>query len=97
MAARQHCHHHNKTLNKVSGALQGRSCLRSITVLQGQQQICTVLLWSSYRETAACFSHRGALHSAQQASEQAGGRENNEDWHGRGIVRVGVRDGEWEL
>lgn len=34
--------------------------------------------------------------TSERASRRAGGRENNEDWHGRGIVRVGVRDGEWE-
>lgn len=82
MAARPHCHLHNKTRNKVSGELLGISFLRSIAILQGKQQISRAHLWRSYRGTAGCFSHHSALHSAQQASEQAGGK----------IMRTGMRE-----
>lgn len=74
MAARPQSLLHNKRRDKVSGVLRGISCPRFIAILQSRQQISRALLWRSYRGTACCFSHQGALHSDKQARERASRR-----------------------
>lgn len=91
----QHCHVHNKICKKVSEVLLRISSIRSMHSSGAATDFQSGSLEELQGNGWLFFSPRRFTFSP--TSQWAGGRENNEDWQGRKIVRVGVRDGKWEL